>query len=68
MAVSFKTWMARVDALMIETVGMPTDCWPDQNYYDFWEADYSPKEMLAEAIESEYGDEGLEAFGLESSR
>ena len=65
---SFKTWMARVDALMIETVGMPCDCWPDQNYYDMWEEGYSPEQMLAEAVEVEYGEEGLEAFGLESSR
>lgn len=65
---SFKNWMAKVDALFIETVGLPCDCWPDQDYYYFWEDGFSPQEMLVEAVENEYGDEGLEAFGLESCR
>lgn len=68
MAKSFKTWLAEVNTIFIDTVGMPYDCWPDQDYYTMWEDGYSPMEMVAEAVENEYGFEGLEAFGLESSR
>ena len=68
MNTSFKTWMAQVNQLFIDIVGMPYDCWPDQNYYDMWEGGFSPKDAVAEAVENEYGEDGLEAFGLESVR
>lgn len=68
MNISFKDWMAKVNTLFVDIVGMPVDCWPDQDYATMWEEGYSPMEMVAEAVENEYGDEGLEAFGLESCR
>lgn len=62
---TFEQWADKVDSHFILTTGMDRDSWPDQNYWDMWEADYSPQEAVREAIENEYGEEGLTAFGLD---
>ena len=62
---TFESWMDRVNSKMIVTTGFDCDSWPDQNYYDMWEAGDTPGEAVYAAIENEYGHEGLVAFGLE---
>lgn len=61
---NFETWMIAVDAEFIALTGLDRDSWPDQCYWDWWEADYTPAEVVREAIENEYGEEGLAAFNL----
>ena len=61
---TFESWMDKVDDEFIGTVGLSRDCWPDQDYWSMWESGYTPNEAVAAAIENEYGEEGLEAFGL----
>lgn len=60
----FKAWYVEVDKAFIELTSLDRDSWPDQDYYLMWESDYSPKEAVIAAIENEYGEAGLEAFGL----
>lgn len=61
---NFQDWCARVNTLFIKHVGLDRDSWPDQNYYDMWEADYSPIEAVAAAVYNEYDMLGLETYGL----
>jgi hypothetical protein len=62
---AFENWLEKVDAEFIAIVGLDRDSWPDQDYWDMYESGVSAKEAVAIAIENEYGEEGLEAFGLE---
>jgi len=60
----FESWLAAVDVAFIKLVGLDRDSWPDQDYWNMFEAGSTPVEAVIDAIESEYGEEGLEAFGL----
>ena len=62
----FDTWAEAVNKEFINRTGMDRDMWPDQDYYDMWEGGLTPVEAFAEAIENEYGLEGLATFGLEA--
>ena len=50
---TFESWMDRVNSKMIVTTGFDCDSWPDQNYYDMWEAGDTPGEAVYAAIENE---------------
>lgn len=61
----FETWLDKVDSIFINKTGLGRDDWPDQCYYDMWSEGMTPDEAFREAVENEYGEDGLEAFGLE---
>ena len=61
----FESWLDKVDACFIKVTGLDRDSWPDQDYWNMFDSGLTPMEALLEAIENEYGEEGLEAFGLE---
>lgn len=61
---TFEAWKQRVDVAFIEKVGISTDCWPDQCYYDWYEDEVTPMEAVAMAVENEYGYEAACEFGL----
>lgn len=60
----FESWLDKVDACFIKVTGLDRDSWPDQDYWNMFDSGLTPMEALIESIENEYGDEGLEAFGL----
>lgn len=62
---TFEKWMDAVDDEFISVTGLDRDMWPDQDYWCEWDSGTSPSEMLSIAIHNEYGEYGLEAFGLE---
>lgn len=61
----FESWLEAVDRMFIKITGLDRDSWPDQDYWNMFEGELTPMEAVIDAIESEYGIEGLEAFGLE---
>ena len=62
---TFEIWMQQVDTHFIKNTDMGCDDWADNCYYDMWEEGMSPYDAMVDTIEREYGEEGLEAFGLE---
>ncbi len=60
----FESWLDKVDACFIKVTGLDRDSWPDQDYWNMWDSGLTPMEATIEAIENEYGEEALEAFGL----
>lgn len=62
---TFEKWLDKVDAMFIKVTGLDRDTWPDQDYWSMFDADDTPMEAVIAAIENEYGDAGLVAFGLE---
>jgi hypothetical protein len=62
---NFEKWLDAVDKAFIDITGIDRDSWPDQDYWNMWKAGDTPREAVIAAIENEYGDEGLEAFGFE---
>lgn len=62
---TFEKWLDKVDAMFIKITSLDRDTWPDQDYWSMFDAGYTPLEAVVAAIETEYGDEGLVAFGLE---
>ena len=62
---TFDDWLEKVDSCFIRVTGLDRDSWPDQDYWNMFDSGLTPMEALIESIENEYGDEGLEAFGLE---
>ena len=62
---TFESWLDKVDDCFIKVTGLDRDTWPDQDYWNMWNDGLTPMEALLESIENEYGEEGLEAFGLE---
>lgn len=61
---TFESWLEKVDSCFIRVTGLDRDSWPDQDYWNMWDSGLTPMEALRESIESEYGEEGLEEFGL----
>ena len=61
---NFEAWLAAVDKAFQRITGLDRDTWPDQDYWNMFESGDSPTEAVIAAIENEYGEEGLEAFGL----
>lgn len=61
---TFGDWMVKVEKIFIDIVGLDLDSWPDQDYWNMFECGNTPMEAVIDAIESEYGEEGLDAFGL----
>lgn len=62
---TFEQWLDKVDDSFNRITGIDRDTWPDQDYWDMFDSGLTPDEAVANAIENEYGDEGLLAFGLE---
>ncbi len=62
---TFESWLDKVDDCFIKVTGLDRDTWPDQDYWNMWNDGLTPMEALLESIENEYGEEGLEAFGME---
>lgn len=62
---TFENWLKAVDKAFVRIAGMSRDCWPDQDYYNMFESGETPTDAVIAAIENEYGEEGLEAFGIE---
>lgn len=62
---TFEKWLDKVDAMFIKVTGLDRDTWPDQDYWNMFDAGDTPMEAVIAAIENEYGEEGLEAFGFE---
>jgi hypothetical protein len=62
--INFESWLIAVDKAFQRITGLDRDTWPDQDYYNMFESGDSPTEAVITAIENEYGEEGLEAFGL----
>lgn len=60
----FESWLDKVDACFIKVTGLDRDSWPDQDYWNMFDSGLTPMEALIESIENEYGEAGLEAFGL----
>ena len=60
----FESWLVAVDNMFIKITGLDRDTWPDQDYWSMFESELTPMEAVIDAIESEYGEEGLEAFGI----
>ena len=60
----FESWLEAVDKAFQRITGLDRDTWPDQDYWNMFESGDSPTEAVITAIENEYGEEGLEAFGL----
>lgn len=60
----FESWLEAVDRAFIKLVGLDRDSWPDQDYWNMFEDGLTPVEAVIDAIQNEYGEEGLEAFGL----
>lgn len=62
---TFEQWLDKVDSDFINVTGLDRDTWPDQDYWNMFDEGLTPREAVVTAIENEYGDAGLEAFGLE---
>jgi len=62
---TFEDWLIAVDIAFQRITGLDRDSWPDQDYWNMWDAGDTPREAVIAAIENEYGDAGLEAFGFE---
>ena len=62
---TFESWLEAVDRMFIKVTSLDRDSWPDQDYWSMFDSGLTPMEALLEAIENEYGEAGLEAFGLE---
>jgi hypothetical protein len=61
----FESWLESVDRAFVRITGLNRDSWPDQDYWSMFESGDTPMEAMFNAIENEYGEEGLEAFGME---
>lgn len=61
---TFENWLKAVDRCFVNATGMFRDDWPDQDYWNMWNDGLTPMEATIDAIENEYGEEALEAFGL----
>jgi len=62
---TFEDWMNKVDSHFIMITGLDRDSWPDQDYWSMFDDEMTPREAVIAAIENEYGEAGLEAFGFE---
>jgi hypothetical protein len=61
---NFESWLESVDRAFVRITGLDRDSWPDQDYWNMFDSGDSPMEATIAAIENEYGDEGLKAFGI----
>lgn len=61
---TFESWLEAVDKIFIKHTGLDRDSFPDQDYWNMWEDEYTPEEAFATSILNEYGVEGAQAFGL----
>ena len=61
---NFESWLEAVDRMFIKITGLDRDTWPDQDYWNMFDSGDTPMEAVIASIENEYGEEGLEAFGL----
>lgn len=50
MAKTFEEWMAKVNKLLLNTVGMVAADLADVNYREMWEDDYTPSAAAKKAI------------------
>ena len=63
----FDNWMEAVDADFVKITGLDRDSWPDQDYWSMFDDEMTPREAVIAAIENEYGEAGLETFGIEEN-
>lgn len=49
----FLTWMKHVDTGLILAVGMDSHYFPDQTWFDWWEAGMKPRDAVGEVVNSE---------------
>jgi hypothetical protein len=63
--VSFEIWMEQVDRHFVMATGLGRDDWGDSMYHDKWSDGVDPYTAMAETIEEQYGQMGLESFGIE---
>lgn len=59
---TFEQWLEAVDKEFIRVTGLDRDSWPDQDYYFMYEDKIRPAEAVYDAIENEYGEEGIDSF------
>ncbi len=60
----FESWLAAVDTVFIRLIGLDREGFPDQDYWNMFESGSTPVEAVIDAIESEWGYEGLIELGL----
>jgi len=48
--VDFETWLRKVDALYISTIGLGMDDLGDAPWYDYWDDGMTPREAVAHAL------------------
>lgn len=56
---TFKQWMTKVNEIVEDKVGLDTMSLPDVAFYDWYEAEMTPREaveQLAEELRDEFGD------------
>ena len=61
---TFEKWLDGVDSHFIMITGLDRDSWPDQDYWSMFDDGMTPREAVIAAIENEYGEAGLETFGI----
>lgn len=47
---SFEEWMREIDAILLEEIGVCHDDLPDQLYYDHYQDDMTPRDVVDEII------------------
>lgn len=62
---NFEKWLDSVDSHFIRITGLDRDSWPDQDYWSMFDDGMTPREAVIAAIENEYGEAGLETFGIQ---
>lgn len=48
--ITFAEWLKAVDAVLLQRVGLPSDCLPDGPSYQSYEDGYSPKRYASKLI------------------
>lgn len=52
---TFDRWMAEVDRILLEKIGLSSKCLCDVYYFSMWENDWQPIEAAQEALNAEWG-------------
>jgi hypothetical protein len=50
---SFEKWMATFDAALVREFGADSSCFPDWDYWGYWDSDVTVKEALQDWIEDQ---------------
>jgi len=49
----FKTWLEKVDKILLGKIGLSHECCRDRGFWDAWSGGFSPEEF----VEEEWGDD-----------